>query len=149
MIISNIIKMIMEAINKIHTVENPALRYFTVGEYLKHHAKLDDLDIKRKDNTLELLHKVDIIRERYGRSLIVTSGYRPEEYNESIGGARNSAHITCQAIDLFDPNGDFKCWLRDNIGILDELDLYMESARYTQTWVHLQTRPTKSRVFKP
>jgi hypothetical protein len=35
--------------------------------------------------------------------------------------------------------------------LLEQYDLYMEDPLYTTTWVHLQTRPTKSgsRVFKP
>jgi hypothetical protein len=35
--------------------------------------------------------------------------------------------------------------------VLEACDLYCEDFKYTKTWVHLQSRPTRSgkRIFKP
>lgn len=40
------------------------------------------------------------IRERLGAPLVVISGYRTEEYNYRIGGARHSRHVQADAADV-------------------------------------------------
>jgi len=132
-------------------VNNPAqFEYFTTMEYIGPHFTQEMPDTFRQ-NMLELLGCIDVLRREYGKPMVVTSGWRPPAYNEEIGGAKNSAHITCQAIDIKDLDGSLKAWLKENTAWLVTLDLYMEKGKYTPTWVHLQTRPTKSgrRVFIP
>ena len=36
---------------------------------------------------------LEYIREDFGMSLYIRSGYRPSQYNESVGGATNSQHL--------------------------------------------------------
>ena len=98
-----------------------------------------------------LLDKINILRHLHGKPFIITSGYRPAAHNAAIGGATKSAHMTCQAIDILDTDNVRMDWLVENQDILEDLDLYMESGNYTPTWVHLQTRPTRSgnRIFIP
>jgi hypothetical protein len=81
----------------------------------------------------------------------VSSGYRPPSVNRRVGGAPNSAHLTCEAVDLRDMGGTLGKFLVKRQDLLVTHDLYMEDPKVTTTWVHLQTRPTKSgsRVFKP
>ena len=40
------------------------------------------------------------IRDAYGRSIIVTSGYRCTKLNSIVGGAKTSDHIYCCAADI-------------------------------------------------
>lgn len=40
------------------------------------------------------------IRNKYGRAITVTSGYRCPELNAVIGGAKNSQHVLGQAADI-------------------------------------------------
>lgn len=40
------------------------------------------------------------IRDAYGRSIIVTSGYRCAKLNSIVGGAKTSDHIYCCAADI-------------------------------------------------
>lgn len=40
------------------------------------------------------------VRVRYGKPIIVTSGYRSEKLNKAVGGAKNSDHLYCSASDL-------------------------------------------------
>jgi len=43
------------------------------------------------------------ISRRYGRKLIITSGYRSVGHNRRVGGARRSQHIHCTAADFYIP----------------------------------------------
>jgi uncharacterized protein YcbK (DUF882 family) len=40
------------------------------------------------------------VERKFGRTPIVTSGYRSRRYNRLIRGAKNSMHITCKAADI-------------------------------------------------
>lgn len=44
--------------------------------------------------------KLDTLRKRYGKPIIITSGYRSAAYNISLGGAKNSAHVQGKAADI-------------------------------------------------
>lgn len=48
----------------------------------------------------ELIDRLDKLREEFGQSIRVTSGYRSPEYNKKIGGAPNSTHMLGIAADL-------------------------------------------------
>lgn len=127
-------------------------RYVTEEEYLNKHLKNEEFTETHQKNMEILLDKICTLRHIYKKPFIVTSGWRPTSYNAKIGGAKNSAHITCEAIDIKDVNGEIATWLCDeNFDLLQELDLYIENPAFTKTWVHIQTRPTRSgsRIFKP
>lgn len=49
------------------------------------------------DRALDMLQAV---RNALGKPLIITSGYRSEDYNRKIGGARGSLHLRGQAFDI-------------------------------------------------
>lgn len=78
----------------------------------------------------QLLLKLDI-------STTVRSGWRPRAYNEAIGGAPNSYHITGQAIDLSDPQGRHAFKIIQNYEILSQYGLWIEWPARTRSWVHL------------
>ena len=46
----------------------------------------------------ELVRKMQILRDEVG-SITVTSGYRTKEYNEEVGGSKNSFHLQGLAVD--------------------------------------------------
>jgi len=104
-----------------------------------------------EENLLELVHKANIIIQKYGKELKVSSGYRPGKYNEKARGAKLSPHLTCEAIDFHDPDGEFAKWCTNNVSFLSRLNIYMEEPAHTNGWVHLQTRKVKSGriIFKP
>jgi hypothetical protein len=106
------------------------------------------LDLPLLNNLASLLAGINYLRGRYGRPLTVTSGFRPGHFNK---GATLSAHLTLEAVDLADANGDFAKWCLENLKELETAGLYMEDPTFTRRWVHLQTRKPKTgnRVFKP
>lgn len=81
----------------------------------------------------------------------VSSGFRTPGANKAANGAKQSAHMTGQAVDLEDKDGSLGRALTANPGLLDQFDLYIENPYYTAGWVHLQSRPTLSgrRIFTP
>lgn len=103
-------------------------------------------------NATALLEKVNALLADLGIiSCIVSSGWRPPAVNVAIGGAKNSAHCSGEAVDLADSSGEIKRKLEDKQELLVKHDLYMESPSATKTWCHLQTRKIRSgrRIFLP
>lgn len=50
----------------------------------------------------EFMQWLDLLREAAGVPMITTSSYRTPEHNQSVGGAKDSAHtdVPCNAIDI-------------------------------------------------
>ncbi len=82
----------------------------------------------------------------------VTSGWRPAVINAATPGASvRSLHLTCEAIDLYDPEGVLDDWCMQHTTLLAGHGLYLEHPAATKGWCHLQTRAPRSgnRVFYP
>lgn len=82
----------------------------------------------------------------------VNSGWRPPDINSKVEGAsKTSLHMTCQAIDLADPNGDLDKFCFNNQYTLTDIGLWLEHPDATPRWCHLQSKPPRSgnRVFRP
>ena len=48
----------------------------------------------------EFVILLDNLRQRIGRSIVITSGLRTLEHNRSVGGSPNSAHLRGMAADI-------------------------------------------------
>lgn len=82
----------------------------------------------------------------------VASGWRPAAINAATAGAAaKSKHMTCQAIDISDPEGDLDEWCLKNQGVLGTMGLWLEHPSATKGWCHVQIVAPKSgnRVFYP
>ncbi|PTT75175.1 hypothetical protein DBR42_29475 [Pelomonas sp. HMWF004] len=112
--------------------------------------------------TVDLASKLLVQAQSYGVSVDhhpltkspVSSGWRPPSVNAGTPGAAvNSKHMTGQAIDIYDPDGDLDDWLMSGEGqaAIVALGLWMEHPSATKGWAHLQTVPPRSqrRVFYP
>lgn len=84
---------------------------------------------------------------------LVSSGWRPAVINEHTpGAAPNSKHLTAQAVDIYDPDGDLDEWcLVSADSHLAVIGLWLEHPSATKGWCHVQTVPPRSkrRVFYP
>lgn len=135
--------------------------YFTREEILMGRDQDSPLTPEMENNLGRLIIAVSKVREAYGNSLICSSGYRPASVNISIEGAKNSAHMMCQAVDIADKDGNFGKFCMNNLTLLEKCGIFMEDLRYTYIindkgervdgWVHLDIRGPKSgkRVFIP
>jgi hypothetical protein len=79
----------------------------------------------------------------------LSSGFRPAHFNKAAGGSARSGHLTCEAIDIKDPNNEIGKKILDRLDLLEKCGLYLEDISYTPQWLHLQIRPTSRRVFRP
>ena len=91
-----------------------------------------------KKNLEELMLFLDGVRSAWGSPIIVSSGYRCEELNEKVNGAKNSGHKYGWAGDLIPSNNKkreffefFKEYVKDKS--FDEL-LLEKSGK--SIWVH-------------
>lgn len=100
-------------------------------------------------NLSALLEALNKIRLQWANPMIVSSGYRTAEHNAEIHGASQSAHLSCQAADIWDKDRSFAKWCVQNESLLEIVGLWMEHPLWTPTWVHLQTRPALHRFFIP
>lgn len=58
-------------------------------------------DINSLDNMLELIFYVlQPLREKLGKPMIITSGYRNSQVNKLVDGASNSGHLTGRCADI-------------------------------------------------
>lgn len=118
------------------------------SEEIKRNA--DDL-LLRVNLLLPFMVGVDFEAHPVTRSL-VSSGWRPPSVNAGIpNAAPRSKHMTGQAIDLYDPDGDLDAWCWNHSDILSrpEIDLYQEHPSATRGWLHLQSVPPKSQAHYP
>jgi hypothetical protein len=122
------------------------LKDFLMGREVEHPIT-DDLLF----NAQETIGRVNMLLEKFGSFREVSSGYRPAAINARTPGASpKSKHMTCEAIDLEDVNGELGNWCIKNMDTMKEYGLYAEDPRDTPTWFHLQTVPPKSgkRIFR-
>lgn len=77
---------------------------FAVKEFIAKSSPLRELYenetytiVKIDDKLVSILQK---IRDHYGKPIIITSGYRPLEYNKSVNGATASLHTEGRAADI-------------------------------------------------
>ena len=127
------------------------LHAFWKGRDVTYAAELTD---EIKANAQETVDKANELLEAAGFKSIdtVNSGWRPQGINDATSNAAtHSKHLTGQACDLPDVGGVLRSWAVDNLDILAQIGLWIESPQYTPTWLHIQTVPPKSgrRVFIP
>ena len=124
--------------------------------YLKGREKKFELTDDLSNNANKIIARASELLSRAGiDKAYVTSGWRPKSINSSVGGAPNSLHIYCLAIDIFDKNKTLGQWCVTNLEALSEIGLWMESLTKThagdEPWVHLQCQapPSGNRIFLP
>jgi len=75
--------------NNIQVSKNFKLKEFQCKDG-NHQVRLDS----------QLLKKLQELRDRIGKPIIINSGYRTKEYNKLIGGSPNSQHLLGRAADI-------------------------------------------------
>ena len=78
------------------------MKYFTIAELTRTNQKANNaITIEQGDNLKHLVEKVlDPAREEFGEPIKVTSGFRSQEVNRLVRGAKSSQHCKAQAADL-------------------------------------------------
>jgi uncharacterized protein YcbK (DUF882 family) len=86
-------------------MEGKISRYFTWHEatYLpswKREANESELTDTIKANLIKTFKVMDLIRELFGKAIIVHCAFRPTEYNTLVNGAKASRHLFGLAVDF-------------------------------------------------
>lgn len=78
------------------------MKYFTIAELTRTSRSENNIpDANEVNNLVTLVEKVlDPAREEFGEPIKVTSGFRSQEVNRLVGGAKSSQHCKGQASDL-------------------------------------------------
>ena len=130
-----------------------------VGPWISH----KDLTQARKDNIYKLLGFCARLEEKMlsngvvflinqttesGISGKLYGGFRPQSCPV---GAPRSNHKEGLALDRYDPDNKIDNWCMDNLGVLEECNIWIEHPDKTDRWSHWQCVPPKSgnRVFYP
>lgn len=101
------------------------------------------------DINLEMLTKLNEIREAFGKPISLTSGKRCQKHNDEMRppGAKGSSHVKGVAADLVRTQ-ELAKFLINN---LEKFNLRMESLDKTPSWIHIDMSYSGvgSRIFNP
>ena len=122
----------------------------TFNELLHGHL-ISDVPIACQHNLEELLKRINVIRDAWGKPMIVTSGFRTQVDQMRINPkAPNSAHTRGQAVDILDEGLLLTAWLKsDGAKLAEDTGLWFEEGN--KNWVHAQIVAPRSghRWFLP
>lgn len=101
-----------------------------------------------KANLERLVEKVlDPLREKYGKPIIVNSGYRCPELNKAVGGSKTSDHMNGFSVDITasskKENAILFQIIKDNFDF-DQLIWEKGNSEYPD-WVHVSYNPNRLR----
>lgn len=127
-------------------------RYLTSDGKYPERAKSPELVLEFRINAGKLIEAVNaLLKDLNINDVIVSSGFRPNSANKNANGAKNSAHLTCEAVDIVDTDKKIYNACIVNIPLLEKHGIYLENGNYTATWTHMSIRRPKSgnRIFIP
>ena len=114
------------------------ITHFTFTEMTKTDSGLDNIpdDMNVIRNLVRLSEFLQIIRNELQLPIIVNSGYRSKEVNESVGGVYSSYHCKGLAADIKCSDMDkLLAVLHSHLMEIDQLGIYYNST--TQLWFHV------------
>ena len=114
------------------------ITHFTFTEMTKTDSGLDNIpdDMNVIRNLVRLSEFLQIIRNELQLPIIVNSGYRSKEVNESVGGVLSSYHVKGLAADIKCSDMDkLLTILHSHLMDIDQLGIYYNST--TQLWFHV------------
>ena len=106
----------------------------------------DGSDAIMIDQTLAVL--LQAIREHFNKPITITSGYRTAAHNKSVGGAKSSQHLLGKAADIQVADTTVEAVAAYAESLMPDwggVGRYPVKAGRTKGWVHVDTRPNKSR----
>ena len=96
-------------------------------------------------NAKRLLDFLQDIREKWGSAIRINSGYRCEVLNKTIKGSKTSAHLYCNAVDIYPVNNKFDEFKEFIIKYLEDKNFdqaiiersISKSGKIDSEWVHI------------
>jgi len=106
----------------------------------------DGSDVVMIDESLVML--LQCIREHFGKPVTITSGYRTAAHNTAVGGAKSSQHLLGRAADIQVQDTDplaVAAYAESLMPGWGGVGRYPVKPGRARGWVHVDTRPNKSR----
>ena len=106
----------------------------------------DGSDTVMVDEALTVV--LQCIREHFGKAVTITSGYRTAAHNAAVGGAKSSQHLLGRAADIRVQGvsvEDVAAYAESLLPGWGGVGRYPVKAGRAKGWVHVDTRPNKSR----
>ena len=105
--------------------------------------------VEKANSIISILSENNISFERNPKTgTIISSGWRPASVNARVkNAAPKSKHMLCQAVDIYDPEGEIDEWLVTNEAVLRSVGIHIEHPSATKGWSHWQCVPPKSGRF--
>lgn len=122
--------------------KNFSLRELTNSTSAAKYKINNTIPAKYMDNVTRLMEMLEVVRGKYGKPIIVSSGYRCKELNARIGGAQNSDHTFAAAADIRSVSDSSK----DNKELFDTIVKLAKEGKihcrqiideYNYNWVHV------------
>ena len=96
----------------------------------------------------ELVQVLQAIRDHFGVPVVITSGYRTASHNTRVGGSKSSQHLLGRAADIQVQDTDplaVAAYAESLMPGWGGVGRYPVKAGRAKGWVHVDTRPNKSR----
>ena len=96
----------------------------------------------------ELVQVLQAIRDHFGAPVVITSGYRTAAHNAAVGGSKSSQHLLGRAADIRVQGvsvEDVAAYAESLMPGWGGVGRYPVKAGRAKGWVHVDTRPNKSR----
>ena len=96
----------------------------------------------------ELVQVLQAIRDHFGAPVVITSGYRTPAHNAKVGGSKSSQHLLGRAADIQVASTsveDVAAYAESLLHNWGGVGRYPVKAGRAKGWVHVDTRPNKSR----
>ena len=90
------------------------------------------------------------IRDKYGKPIIVSSGYRSEALNKAVGGVKTSQHRFGQAADIKAADGNNKALWNVIKGMIEKGEIKQFGQLIDEkklSWIHISTG-NKKQILK-
>lgn len=105
-------------------------------------------------NAKRLLLFLQDLREKWGSAIRINSGYRCPILNKIVKGSKTSAHLTCNAVDLYPVNGKFEEFKKFIVAYLSDknFDQCIIEKSGKSRWIHLglynNSEKQRRQIFK-
>ena len=106
----------------------------------------DGSDTIMVDQALPVL--LQAIREHFGKPVVITSGYRTAAHNAKVGGSKSSQHLLGRAADIQVQGVAVEAVAAYAEALMPDwggVGRYPVKPGRATGWVHVDTRPNKSR----
>lgn len=131
---------------KQYSLAKDGARQLAPGFKVREFRCRDGSDAIMIDQTLVVL--LQAIREHFNKPITITSGYRTAAHNTAVGGAKSSQHLLGRAADIQVADTTVEAVAAYAESLMPDwggVGRYPVKAGRAKGWVHVDTRPNKSR----